>query len=68
MNTFLKISLGFVLGVFCTVGVLYIIGITQNTEENRLRAELRMKALKSLNQSFGGSDTDEDGQRNIQPF
>jgi hypothetical protein len=37
MNTFLKITLGFVLGVFCTVGVLYIIGTTQNTEENEQR-------------------------------
>lgn len=68
MNTFLKISLGFVLGVVCTIGVLYIIAATQNTEENRLREEIRMKALKNLNQSFGESDTDEDEQRNIQSF
>jgi len=68
MNTFLKISLGFVLGVVCTIGVLYIIAATQNTEENRLREEIRMKALKKLNQSFGESDTDEDEQRNIQSF
>ena len=68
MNTFLKISLGFVLGVVCTIGVLYIIAATQNTEENRLREEIRMKALKNLNQSFGESGTDEDEQRNIQSF
>lgn len=68
MNTFLKISLGFVLGVVCTIGVLYIIAATQNTEENRLREEIRMKALKNLNQSFDKSDTDEDEQRNIQSF
>lgn len=68
MNTFLKISLGFVLGVVCTIGVLYIIAATQNTEENRLREEIRMKALKNLNQSFGESDTDKDEQRNIQSF
>lgn len=67
MNTFLKISLGFVLGVVCTIGVLYIIAATQNTEENRLREEIRMKALKNLNQSFGESDTG-DEQRNIQSF
>lgn len=66
MNTFLKISLGFVLGVVCTIGVLYIITATQNTEENQLREEIRMKALKNLNQSFG--DFDEDEQRNIQSF
>ena len=68
MNTFLKISLGFVLGVVCTIGVLYIIAATQNTEENRLREEIRMKALKNLNQSFGESGTDEDEQINIQSF
>ncbi|WP_119789931.1 hypothetical protein [Flavobacterium anhuiense] len=66
MNTFLKISLGFVLGVVSTIGVLYIIAATQNTEENQLREEIRMKALKNLNQSLG--DFDEDGQRNIQSF
>lgn len=68
MNTFLKISLGFVLGVVCTIGVFYIIAATQNTEENRLREEIRMKALKNLNQSFDESDIDEDEQRNIQSF
>lgn len=68
MNTFLKISLGFVIGVVCTIGVLYIIAATQNTEENRLREEIRMKALKNLNQSLGESDTDEDEQKNIQSF
>lgn len=68
MNTFLKIALGFVLGVICTIGVLYIIAATQNTEENRLREEIRMKALKNLNQSFGESDTNEDEQKNIQSF
>jgi hypothetical protein len=68
MNTFLKISLGFVLGVVCTIGVLYIIAATQNTDENQLREEIRMKALKNLNQSFGESGTDEDEQRNFQSF
>jgi hypothetical protein len=68
MNTFLKISLGFVIGVVCTIGVLYIIAATQNTEENRLREEIRMKALKNLNQSLGESETDEDEQKNIQSF
>lgn len=68
MNTFLKISLGFVLGVVCAIGVLYIIAATQNTEENRLREEIRMKALKNLNESFGESDTGEVEQRNVQSF
>lgn len=68
MNSFLKIALGFVLGVVCTIGVLYIIGTIQNTEENRLREEIRMKALKNLNQALGESDRDENEKRNIQSF
>ena len=68
MNTFLKISLGFVLGVISTLGLLNIIGATQDTEENRLREEIRMKALKDISQSFDNSDTNEDEQRNIQSF
>jgi len=56
MNTFLKIALGFVLGVVCTIGVLYIIAATQNTEENQLREEIRMKALKNMNQFLDESD------------
>lgn len=68
MNTFLKISLGFVLGVVCTIGVFYIIAATQDTEENRLREEIRIKALKKLNQSFSDSGTNEAEQINIQSF
>ena len=37
MKTFLKIALGFVLGVAFTVGVLFIIGTIQNTYENEQR-------------------------------
>ena len=68
MNTFLKITLGFVLGIVCTFGVLYIIGTTQNTEENRLREEIRIKALKNLKQSLDESDTDVNEQKNTQSF
>jgi len=68
MNTFLKIASGFVLGVICTIGVLYIISSIQNTEENRLSEEIRMKALKNLNQSLGEQNTSEDGQRLDQLF
>lgn len=50
MKTFLKISLGFVLGVVCTIGVIFIIAVTQNTEENRLREEIRMEQRNT--QSF----------------
>jgi len=34
MNTFLKIALGFILGVVCTFGVLYIMSRSQYTQEN----------------------------------
>ena len=43
MNTFLKIALGFVLGVVSTIGVLYTIGATQNTDENEQTFELTTK-------------------------
>ena len=82
MNTFLKIALGFVIGVVCTVGVLYIIATMQNTEENQLREEIRMQSLKNVKQRLDENDklsdeydkvldgynTDENDQRNIQSF
>jgi hypothetical protein len=68
MNTFLKIALGFVLGVVCTVGVLYIISKSQNTEENQLREELRTLALKNLKQNLERKNTDESKEINIQSF
>lgn len=68
MNTFSKIALGFVLGAVCTVGVLYIIGTIQNTEENQLRKEIRMQALKDIKQFLDESDSDEKDQKNIQSF
>lgn len=68
MNTFLKIALGFVLGVICTFGVLYVIRTTQNTEENQLREEIRIQALKNLKQSLDKSDINENEQTNIQSF
>jgi hypothetical protein len=68
MNTFSKIVLGFILGVVCTVGVLYFIGTTQNTEENKLREELRIQALKNLKQNLDGYETDENTKKNIQYF
>lgn len=67
MNTFLKIGLGFILGVVFTFGVLYFIGTTQNTEENQLREEIRIQALKNLKQSLDGANSDENGN-NVQYF
>jgi hypothetical protein len=68
MNTFLKIALGFVLGVVCTIGAFYIIVKLQNTEENQLREEVRIQALKNLKESLDKSDIDENEQTNIQSF
>lgn len=68
MNTFLKIASGFILGVVCTLGVLFVIGKMQNTEEDQLREEIRTQALKNLKQSLDEFNTDENGQRNIQSF
>ena len=66
MNSFLKILLGFVIGVFSTLGVLLVIGSMQNTEENQLREELRIKALRKLGESLNDSDGEE--LANIQYF
>lgn len=68
MNTFWKISLGFVLGVVSTFGVLYIMGSMQKTEEEELRDEIRIQALKNLKESMGEFDIDENGQRNNESF
>jgi hypothetical protein len=68
MNTFLKIALGFILGVVCTIGVFFIIGTQQNTEENQLREEIRTIILNNLKQSLDNIGTDENEQRNIQSF
>jgi alpha-D-ribose 1-methylphosphonate 5-triphosphate diphosphatase PhnM len=68
MNSFLKISSGFILGVVCTIGIIYIIAAMQDTEENRLREEIRIKTLRNIYQSFGESDTYEDEHRIIQSF
>lgn len=48
MNTFLKIAIGFVSGIICTIVGLYIIGMTQNTEENQLKEDIRISALREL--------------------
>jgi hypothetical protein len=34
MSTFLKIVLGFVLGVICTIGVLFVIGLGMNARQS----------------------------------
>jgi hypothetical protein len=68
MNTFTKIAFGFVLGVVCTFGTVYVISKTQKTEEEELRDEIRIQALKNLKESMGEFDIDENGQRKKESF
>ncbi len=68
MNTFMKIALGFVLGVVCTFGTVYVLSKTQKNEEEELRDEIRIQALKNLKESMGEFAVDENGQRNNESF
>ena len=68
MNSFMKIALGFVLGVVCTFGTMYFINKPQKTEEEELRDEIRIQALKNLKESMGELSIDENGQRNNESF
>jgi hypothetical protein len=68
MNTFMKIALGFVLGVVCTFGTVYVLDKTQKTEEEELRDEIRIQALKNLKESMGEFAIDENEQRNNESF
>ena len=68
MNTFMKIALGFVLGVLCTFGATYVINKTQKTEEEELRDDIRIQALKNLKESMGEFDNDKNGQRSNESF
>lgn len=68
MNTFMKIALGFVLGVVCTFGTVYVLSKTQKTEEEELRDEIRIQALKNLKESMGEFANDENEQRNNESF
>jgi hypothetical protein len=63
----MKIALGFVLGVVCTFGTVYVLDKTQKTEEE-LRDEIRIQALKNLKESMGEFAVDENGQRNNESF
>lgn len=68
MNTFLKVALGFVIGIVCTLGVLYIVATSRNTEEQKLKEEIRLQALKKLKQSIDKSNIGENEQKNIESF
>ena len=71
MNTFLKIAIGFILGVVCTIVGLYVVGMTQNTEEEQLKEDVRISALKSLKHILDNSEKeleDETEKKNIQWF
>jgi hypothetical protein len=64
----MKIALGFVLGVVCTFGTVYVLDKTQKTEEEELRDDIRIQALKNLKESMGEFAVDENGQRNNESF
>ena len=71
MNTFLKIAIGFILGVVCTIVGLYVVGMTQNTEEEQLKEDVRISALKSLKNILDNSEKkleDDFEKKNIQWF
>lgn len=71
MNTFLKIAIGFILGAVCTIVGLYVVGMTQNTEEEQLKEDVRISALKSLKHILDNSEKeleDETEKKNIQWF
>ena len=65
MNTFSKIVLGFILGVVCTVGVLYINGKSQNNKKNQSRKEVSTQEEKDLNQTIDGYEA---AEKNIHSF
>lgn len=66
MNTFLKITLGIIIGAVSTLTVLYLISKTQNTEENQLREEIRIQSLKNLKELM--TEHNNDGNKNIESF
>lgn len=78
MNTFLKIALGFVLGVATTFVILLVKGNTNNSssnynyqqisDEEELRDRIKFQELKNLRPSFGDIDFDENGKRNYESF
>lgn len=74
MNTFLKIALGFVLGVSTCLGVLYVKSIndTNNnqeiTDEEELRDEIRFHALKNLRDAMKDDNYNENGERINESF
>lgn len=78
MNTFLKVALGFVLGVATTFVVLHVKDNTNNnsssnyyqqiSDEEELRDRIKFQELKNLRPSFGDIDSDENGKRNDESF
>lgn len=67
MDTFLKIAIGFILGVACTFCSLLLIAAAQDTEENQLREDIRIETLKKIKNALGNSQ-EETEQKNIQWF
>lgn len=65
MNTFLKIAIGFVLGVLCFYLVQKI--EEEKTEEEKTE-EVQVSFLQQMKQLFEDEETEEKSQKNIQFF
>lgn len=48
MKTFLKIALGFVLGVVCTIGVLFVISLGTNTRHYFIKESQESRNIQSF--------------------
>lgn len=65
MNTFLKIAIGFVLGVLC----FYLVQkIEEEKAEEEKTEEVQVSFLQQLKQLFEDEETEEKSQKNIQFF
>lgn len=65
MNTFLKIAIGFVLGVLC----FYLVQkIEEEKAKEDIKEDVQVSFLKQMKQLFEDEETEEKSQKNIQFF
>ena len=65
MNTFLKIAIGFVLGVLC----FYLVQkIEEEKAKEDIKEDVQVSFLKQLKQQLQSEETEEKSQKNIQFF
>jgi type III secretory pathway component EscR len=68
MDTYIKITLGFLLGVGSTVGVMQFYPTVFSSEEEKLKEDIRLSALKKAKEEIGKIINKSDDQRNVQYF